>query len=112
MRWFGRREHAPADTHVETKTDDSIDLTDIEKKSIRAIEVEIVKLKCEISDLQSRIVLMQTKQADLLSEITDRGKVLVDMIKDMAVKHGIDVNDSTNGKWSMNTEEMKFVRQG
>lgn len=80
-----------------------IDLNEREQDEIRGIDRAISILKTELADYYLLICQTQPKIFEMQAILSKR-------VHEIALMHGVDLNQQSSGKWDLNVQTMVFNR--
>lgn len=89
-----------------------MELSDEAKAKVRELDQAVAQAKFKLGDLEFRFAQM-SKERDLLIETIEKAQgAFTKGVLVMAQTLGIDVADSTKGKWNFDVPTMKFTKTG
>lgn len=88
----------------------AVPLSDEEQAKIRSAESRIIQLKCALADTELQLREMHDKQEQIVAELRKAGEGFFNEVREVARAHGIDPEDSSKGKWNLDTNTMVFSK--
>ena len=88
----------------------SVQLTISEGKALRQAEDAVVASKVKVADLYVQERLVRSAIDEELKEMLVVNQAFIGIVRKIATDHGIDVDDPSKGRWSLDTETMKFTK--
>lgn len=104
---------------VAPKSLESLTFSDIEKATFKQLNNSWKDAKCAVADITLRVKRLEEELKELnnlqyqsLADTVKKEQEMHDYLKEIAKTYGIDLNDTSNGKWTFNPDTLVFTKTG
>ena len=105
----GKPNGAKKTKKVSTRTK-SVGLTKEEKEIVLPMGQKIRVLKMQLAEVQIKIMNLESRRMEIAEELVASDKRLHAEAKGVAASHGIDTEDPSKGRWTLDTDGGVFTR--